>query len=73
MNSKQYIINDKNLMKEWNWDKNNDIDPSSITKSSGKKVWWICKNCGFEWESRICNRYNGTGCPNCRKRNKTSK
>lgn len=31
-----------------------------------KKVWWRCKNCGYEWETSPNNRVNaGTGCPAC--------
>ena len=54
-------------MLEWNYSKNIDIKPTEITKGSGKKVWWICKDCNHEWESRVLNRTHGTGCPNCYK------
>jgi very-short-patch-repair endonuclease len=30
-------------------------------------VWWICSK-GHEWDSTICNRSNGRGCPKCSKR-----
>ena len=58
------------LMKEWNWKKNKDVDPSKITEKSNKKYWWICKKCGYEWQAspahRIGNdRERGRGCPCC--------
>ncbi|MBP9094712.1 hypothetical protein KBI23_27075 [bacterium] len=44
----------------------NKIDPSNIVAKSGKKVWWICKACAFEWQAvpaaRICNN---SGCRRC--------
>ena len=58
------------LMIEWNFEKNTTIKPTEITKGSGKKVWWICKDCRYEWESTVVNRTYGTGCPNCYKTKK---
>ena len=58
------------LMIEWNFEKNTTIKPTEITKGSGKKVWWICKDCRHEWESTVVNRTYGTGCPNCYKMKK---
>ena len=68
--NKQYIINNHNLMEEWLWDKNNSLglDPNKLTIGSKKRVWWICKNCSYEWQSTICNRIHGTGCPECGKK-----
>ena len=54
------------LMAEWNYKKNGDLDPSSITAGCNKKVWWTCKQCGHEWEAVVSNRTRGSGCPNCR-------
>ena len=70
---KKYIINDSQLMAEWNWEKNNELglDPKTLTCGSGKKVWWKCKN-GHEWQATISNRSNGRGCPFCSKRRKGS-
>ena len=49
---------------EWNYDKNT-IDPSSIAISSNKKVWWKCKECGYEWQVSPNVRSKGHGCPRC--------
>ena len=53
------------ILKEWNYDKN-DILPISITKGSSRKVWWKCSKCGNEWMATPKNRIKGgTGCPVC--------
>lgn len=54
----------KELLKEWNYEKNKDITPTKYTKGSGKKVWWICEK-GHEWEASINKRANGRNCPIC--------
>ena len=52
------------LVKEWNYEKNKDINPNNISPKSNKKVWWICEK-GHEWEARIYNRATGQKCPIC--------
>jgi hypothetical protein len=54
------------LASEWNYDKNTNIQPTSVTKNSNKKVWWRCKY-GHEWQASVNNRTNGRGCPYCSK------
>lgn len=68
------MVTDKNrlsiinptLAGEWHPTKNGKLTPYDVTVSSGKKVWWKCKN-GHEWLARICSRNNGNGCPYCNK------
>lgn len=55
-----------NLAKEWNYEKNGNLKPEDFTKKSGQKVWWKC-NKGHEWQTKIANRSNGNGCPECYK------
>ena len=55
----------RKLCLEWNNKKNVGITPETITASSGKKVWWLCSVCGFEWKASIANRNKGNGCPVC--------
>ena len=55
------------IAQEWHHDKNTDIQPTSVTKNSNKKVWWKCKY-GHEWQASVNNRTNGRGCPYCSKR-----
>ena len=52
------------LAKEWNFHKNGQLTPNSITANSQKKVWWKCSK-GHEWQATIYHRHNGQGCPIC--------
>ncbi|PLS19264.1 hypothetical protein CVD28_02300 [Bacillus sp. M6-12] len=51
------------LASQWHPTKNKNA-PDKYTKSSGKKVWWLCEK-GHEWEASIDNRRGGRGCPYC--------
>ena len=53
------------LAQEWNFTKNNKLTPIDVVSGSHKKVWWLCSECGNEWESTIDNRNRGNGCPKC--------
>lgn len=55
------------LSMEWHHEKNSPKMPNEFLPKSGKKVWWKCSICGFEWETEIRNRTNGHGCPKCAK------
>ena len=52
------------LANEWHPVKNGVLCPSDVTVKSGKTVWWLGK-CGHEWQSKICTRADGSGCPFC--------
>ena len=52
------------LMEEWNWARNEGLNPSDFSCGSSRKVWWKCKN-GHEWEAQIKNRSRGSGCKQC--------
>ena len=62
-----------NLLKEWDYEKNNEIGiyPDKVTACSGRKVWWKCKR-GHEWQRRIADRRRGDCCPYCSAGGKTS-
>jgi|APSaa5957512535_1039671.scaffolds.fasta_scaffold10250_2 hypothetical protein len=65
MTEKEFILN--NIIKEIHPQKNQDLDVKSLTPSSGRKIWWLCKK-GHEWKSLVSNRVNHqTGCPHCKK------
>ena len=66
MAEKKYIIDNAELMAEWNWEKNIKLnfDPKTLTLGSNKKVWWKC-SIGHEWQATISNRNYGNGCPYC--------
>ena len=65
-NDKKYVIDNENLMKEWNWSRNNELglNPEELTCDSHKKAWWVCDN-GHEWEAAVKDHNNGIGCPYC--------
>jgi len=58
------------LLKEWDYDKNKELNPYQITAHSAKKVWWVCSKCGYSWQSVVSSRTSGCGCPICGKKKK---
>ena len=66
MAEKKYLIDNAELMAEWNWEKNNELgfDPETLTLGSGQKVWWTCHK-GHEWQAVVKNRTYGRDCPYC--------
>ena len=58
------------LVEEWNYEKNGDLEPEDFKHRSSKKVWWICK-IGHEWDAIIADRSRrGQGCPYCYNENR---
>jgi len=54
------------LAEEWHHSKNEKLNATDITISSGVKVWWQCKeHPDHEWESTVASRTDGRGCPIC--------
>ena len=53
------------LLSEWDYDKNLDINPNEILVKSNKKIWWKCQRCGREWQAKVAKRTAGEGCPHC--------
>lgn len=67
MVEKKYVIDYPNLMAEWDWNKNNEInlDPSKITHGSKSYAYWKCQQ-GHSWPSKIANRtLLNRGCREC--------
>ena len=60
------------LANEWNYEKNDGLTPLDVRPSSGKKVWWKCRE-GHEWQATINHRNNGNGCPICAKEKRKKK
>lgn len=62
------LVTHPDLCKEWDYNKNSKL-PNEYTPWSGKSVWWICKDCGYEWKNSISarNGKNKCGCPECNK------
>lgn len=65
------ILENAPLIKEWLLDKNSELglDPSKLTIGCGKKAWWKCHECGYEWKSKIRDR-KYSGCRSCHYKNK---
>ena len=63
---KRYVSDNAQLMAEWEWEKNNELnfDPKSLALGSGQKAWWKCRK-GHVWKAKIYHRSNGSGCPYC--------
>jgi very-short-patch-repair endonuclease len=55
------------LMRQLHPYKNGDINPSRITRSSMKKLWWKCVN-GHEWKASVNSREKGRGCSQCHRK-----
>ena len=54
---------------EWNYEKNKK-SPKDYTAKSGENVWWICKDCLYEWRTQIKNRtLLKSQCPMCARDN----
>lgn len=50
---------------QWHPTKNGKLTPNDVTVNSGRKVWWKCSLAQHEWETNICTRSGGHGCPKC--------
>ena len=60
------------LQRQWDHVKNAHFGNVLITPHNNRKVWWVCDQCpdghAHEWEARVANRTNGSGCPYCASR-----
>lgn len=61
-----------NIAAEWDYEKNINLNPEDVFPTSKKQVWWKCHVCGTSYTSSIGHRTQGTACPNCAARDKTS-
>ncbi len=53
------------LLEEWDYERNK-ITPEDCISGSSNKVWWICKTCGYSWETTPYQRTTmHQGCPKC--------
>jgi predicted DNA-binding protein YlxM (UPF0122 family) len=55
------------LIREWNYSRNEGLLPHMFLPMSNRKVWWICqKDLTHEWQTIIYDRTRGeSGCPFC--------
>ena len=57
------------LISEWDYEKNQGIDPSKVKYKSGKKYHWKCQK-GHQWQGtcdsrRYVSKINSHNCPFC--------
>lgn len=52
------------IIREWDFDKNIDIDPSVLAPMTHKKVWWLC-NLNHSYFMSVDSKVAGHGCPYC--------
>jgi rubredoxin len=71
--SKQYLINERELMNDWDLDKNQDLNPADLLVGSNKRAAWICQLCNNKWKTAIHQRaIRKTGCRKCSSRKRLS-
>lgn len=61
------VIDNKELMLDWDWAKNNEagLDPNILTCGINKTAHWKCHICGNEWTTRIQRKSKGARCKMC--------
>ena len=57
----------KELIKEWDSERNTPLVPESFSYGSHYDAWWICRK-GHSYQAQIQSRTAGSGCPICSKR-----
>lgn len=62
--TRKYILDNERLKKEWDFEKNLNLDPKTVTLGSHKKAWWICE-LGHSWEAEVKSHANDSNCPYC--------
>ncbi len=53
------------LAAQWHPTRNQELNPAMVTAKSGKRAWWLCPDCGNEWDAQIVSRAVGSGCKAC--------
>lgn len=60
------------LIEEWDYEQNKGITPQEFTAGSNRTVYWVCKQCGHRWKTKISHRaLRGTNCPVCAEKQRT--
>jgi rubrerythrin len=55
------------LVEEWDYERNGNLTPWQISHGSQKRIHWICRKCGYRWET-VAHSRKGSGCPCCANR-----
>lgn len=53
------------IASEWDYEMNKNLTPDMFLPKSGRKVYWICPDCGESYLSQICHRTNGHAHSKC--------
>ncbi len=54
------------LLKDWDYDKNKNLDPSCVYPGYNLHVWWLCSKCNNSWRARLLARtFRKTQCKQC--------
>lgn len=62
------------LLKDWDYEKNESLDPKRIVFTSTTKVNWKCSVCGYAWKASVGDRAKyDHGCPKCALKKKAKK
>jgi len=68
---KKYLTDFPELLTEWDYAKNTDIDINTVKFASAVKVWWKCAE-NHEWETAVVHRTCGkSNCGQCHFNNRT--
>lgn len=57
------VSGNPDLLEQWDFEKNKELDPNCLTIGSNKKVWWRCRE-NHSWQAAISGREKH-GCPYC--------
>lgn len=55
------------LVAQWDHARNGDLSPDDVSRSSGRRVWWVCSIADDHmWQATVSNRVHlNTRCPFC--------
>ncbi|MCR5119779.1 MAG: zinc-ribbon domain-containing protein, partial [Lachnospiraceae bacterium] len=53
MKKRECLADNQLFLSEFDYSKNIDVDPNSITVGSPRKLWWKCHKCGYEWSASL--------------------
>ena len=64
------IVKYDNYIKDWDYEKNKDHNPNTLTAGSSCIVWWKCSVCGHSWQAAPNRmRLQGFNCRICSLKN----
>jgi hypothetical protein len=64
--SNERLLKNHDLFKEFDKEKNENINIETLRVGSKNMVWWKCEKCNHSWQAQIYTRIQGFGkCPNC--------